>query len=110
MRVRGVPGRDTLGRLRAGIELEDGRTAPAKVTRPREVRWGAAPAGHAWLRIVLHEGRKRQIRRMCEAVGHPVRRLIRVRIGPIELGDLAAGAYCPLTRAEKRSLREAIAD
>jgi len=59
---------------------------------------------------VLHEGRKRQIRRMCEAVGHPVRRLIRVRIGPIELGDLAVGAYRPLSRAEERSLRKVIAD
>lgn len=108
--VRGTPGREAMRRLREGIELEGGRTAPAKVTRPREVSWGRAPSGHTWLRIVLREGRKRQVRRMCEAVGHPVRRLIRVRIGPIELGDLAVGAHRPLSRAEERSLRKVIAD
>jgi 23S rRNA pseudouridine2605 synthase len=107
--VRGTPDREAMRELRQGIDLEDGKTAPAKVTRPREVSWGAAPSGHTWLSIVLHEGRKRQIRRMCEAVGHPVRRLIRVRIGPIELGDLAVGAYRPLTRAEEKSLRKVIA-
>jgi len=108
--VRGVPDRMAVRRLREGVELEDGRTASAKVTRPREVSWGAAPSGHTWLRFVLREGRKRQIRRMCQAVGHPVRRLIRVRIGPIELGDLPVGAHRPLTCAEEKSLRETVSD
>jgi 23S rRNA pseudouridine2605 synthase len=108
--VRGTPGREAMRRLREGIELEGGKTAPAKVTRPREVSLGETPSGHTWLRVVLREGRKRQIRRMCEAVAHPVQRLIRVRIGPIELGDLAVGTYRPLSRAEERSLRRVIAD
>ncbi len=68
--------------LRDGLELEDGRTAPAKV---RQVRSGV-------LEIVLREGRKRQVRRMCEAVGHPVRRLQRVAFGPLRLGHLPEGA------------------
>jgi 23S rRNA pseudouridine2605 synthase len=102
--VRGVPDNQSIRALRRGVALEDGTTAPAEVTRPREVTWGPAPRGQSWLRLVLTEGRKRQIRRMCDAVGHPVRRLIRVRIGPIELGDLAVGAHRPLTRAELRRL------
>ena len=105
--VRGVPNRQTERKLREGIDLEDGKTAPAHVTRTEDVAWGDAPPGRSWLRIELREGRKRQIRRMCEAVGHAVQRLIRVRIGPIELGDLAVGAHRPLTRAEVKRLREA---
>jgi 23S rRNA pseudouridine2605 synthase len=106
--VRGAPDATAVRRLREGVDLEDGRSTPAEVTQPLTVPWGAAPRGWSWLHIVLHEGRKRQIRRMCGTVGHPVRRLIRVRIGPIELGDLAVGARCPLTRAELRDLRNAV--
>jgi pseudouridine synthase len=62
--------------------------------------WGEAPRGMTWLRICLHEGKKRHIRRMCAALGHPVRRLIRVRIGPLELGDLAVGEWRYLTDGE----------
>jgi 23S rRNA pseudouridine2605 synthase len=102
--VRGVPDDQAIRTLCQGVALEDGPTAPAEVTRPRNVAWGPAPRGQSWLRFVLGEGRKRQIRRMCDAVGHPVRRLIRVRIGPIELGDLGVGAHRPLTRAELRRL------
>lgn len=103
--VRGSPGAAALRALREGIELEDGLTAPAQVERVVETPWGHAPRGQAWLRIVIHQGRKRQVRRMCDAVGHRVQRLIRVRVGPIELGDLAPGTYRPLTRAELKSLR-----
>jgi 23S rRNA pseudouridine2605 synthase len=80
--------------LRAGVELEDGRTAPARVRRldPRT------------LEITIHEGRKRQVRRMCEAVGHPVKALVRVRFGPLALGDLPAGRARRLTAAEVRAL------
>jgi 23S rRNA pseudouridine2605 synthase len=98
--VRGAPDEEALERLRGGIVLEDGRTASAKVCRPGSVAWGPAPSGSSYLRLVLHEGRKRQVRRMCLAVGHPVERLIRVRIGPIELGDLPPGAYRHLTETE----------
>lgn len=98
--VRGVPDKRALRALARGIELEDGRTAPAEVQPLVETPWGPAPPGQAWLRVVLHEGRKRQLRRMCMAVGHPVQRLIRVRIGTLQLGDLPAGAYRALTPGE----------
>jgi pseudouridine synthase len=106
--VRGTPGPGALRALRGGIRLEDGVTSPARVRRPEETPWGRAPRGQTWLRIVIHEGRKRQVRRMCGAAGHPVQRLIRVRVGPIELGDLPPGDYRPLTRAELRRLREEV--
>ena len=98
--VAGRPTRRTLERLRRGVRLEDGVTAPAKVEVLRRA------GRNTWLRIVLHEGRKRQIRRMAEAVGHPVRRLIRVRIGPLRLGNLAPGEWRHLTRREVEALRE----
>jgi pseudouridine synthase len=63
------------------------------------------PPGATWLRMVIHEGRKRQIRRMCKVVGHPVQRLIRVRMGSIELGDLPVGGYRSLSAKEIRRLR-----
>ena len=103
--VDGAPKAEALRSLRTGIELEDGKTTPAQVERVSETAWGRAPRGRSWLQIVLHEGRKRQIRRMCAAVDHPVRRLIRVRIGSLELGDLAPGEARPLTEAELRRLR-----
>jgi 23S rRNA pseudouridine2605 synthase len=106
--VRGVPKGGVLCLLEQGVQLEDGRTAPARVERLQATPWGDAPSGQAWLRIVIHEGRKRQVRRMCRAVGLRVQRLIRVRIGPIELGDLPPGAHRPLTRAELRALRATI--
>jgi 23S rRNA pseudouridine2605 synthase len=83
--------------LREGVELEDGRTAPAGV---RQVRPGL-------LELTLREGRKRQVKRMLAAVGHPVQRLERVRFGPLALGDLAEGAARPLTPAEVERLRQA---
>jgi 23S rRNA pseudouridine2605 synthase len=83
--------------LREGVELEDGVTAPARVRQ-------LAPDA---LELTIHEGRKRQVRRMCAAVGHPVRALQRVRFGPLELGDLAAGAHRRLTAAEVERLRQA---
>jgi 23S rRNA pseudouridine2605 synthase len=97
-----------LDALRTGIELEEGRTAPAEIERVRATPWGRAPQGREWLRFVLREGRKRQIRRMCDATGYPVRRLIRTRIGPIELGDLAPGEHRSLTPAELQRLRAAV--
>jgi len=96
--VTGRPTEHALQRLRVGIELEDGPTSPAQVTFLRN------ESGGAWLRIVIHEGRKHQLRRMCEAVGLPVRRLIRVRMGPLMLGELKPGESRPLTRKEKSLL------
>ena len=85
--------------LRDGVELDDGVTAPAKVTQPSP----------GVLRITIHEGRNRQIRRMCEAVGHPVRRLVRVRIGPLTDRRLQPGEWRPLTPDEVRRLAVATA-
>ncbi len=96
--VQGTPGRLALRTLREGVELDDGVTAPAKVSQPQP----------GVLRIVIHEGRNRQIRRMCEAVGHPVRRLVRTRIGPIVDRTLAPGTWRELTRAEVHALEVAI--
>ena len=76
--------------LRAGVMLDDGRTAPAQVRR-------IAPDT---LEITIHEGRKRQIKRMCEHVGHPIRRLERIRFGSLELGGMKPGSYRKLSPAE----------
>jgi 23S rRNA pseudouridine2605 synthase len=92
--VQGHPGPGALRALRRGVDLEDGRTAPAQV--------GVIAPGV--LRIVVHEGRNRQVRRMCEAVGHPVRRLVRTRIGPVSDPSLAPGRWRALTSSEVRAL------
>jgi 23S rRNA pseudouridine2605 synthase len=97
--VEGAPSRGAVRRLREGVELEDGPTAPAKVSR----------VGDHLLRLTIHEGRNRQVRRMCDAVGHPVRRLVRVRVGPISDRRLAPGEWRQLTQAEVRSLERATA-
>ena len=83
--------------LRAGVRLDDGLTPPARVTR-------VAPDT---LELTIHEGRKRQIRRMCDHVGHPVVSLQRVRFGPLRLGDLPVGGVRLLTAAEVSLLRSA---
>ena len=82
--------------LRAGVELDDGRTAPARVRRLR----------HDELEITIHEGRKRQVKRMCASVGHPVRRLERVAFGQLKLGEIAVGAHRLLTEEEVETLTE----
>jgi len=95
--VEGTPARGALRQLRQGVELEDGMTAPAKV----------AQVDDRVLRITIHEGRNRQVRRMCEAVGHPVRRLVRTRIGPLAERNLAPGEWRELTQDEVRALERA---
>ena len=97
--VDGAPGGGAVRRLRDGVELEDGMTAPAKVSQPSP----------GVLRITIHEGRNRQVRRMCEAVGHRVVRLVRVRIGPLRDAELKPGEWRELTQAELRSLVESAA-
>ncbi len=92
--VEGSPTRRALRQLREGVELEDGPTAPARANL-------VAPG---LVRITIHEGRNRQVRRMCEAIGHPVRRLVRVRIGPLSDRKLKAGEWRALTRSEVRAL------
>lgn len=100
--VQGDPDEATLSRLRYGVWLEDGPTAGAQVERARYDDEGV------WLRFVIHEGRKRQIRRMCEAVGHPVVRLVRTGIGPLKMGLLAPGKFRFLRSNELRLLRQAV--
>jgi 23S rRNA pseudouridine2605 synthase len=97
--VDGRPSRGALRRLREGVELDDGVTAPAK----------ASLVGERTLRITIHEGRNRQVRRMCEAVGHPVVRLVRVRIGRLADHRLSPGDWRPLTQREVRDLERAVA-
>ncbi len=97
--VEGTPSRGALRRLREGVELDDGLTAPARV---------ALVPPNA-LRIVIHEGRNRQVRRMCAAVGHPVTRLVRIRIGPLADRSLAPGQWRALTTDEVRALETAAA-
>jgi 23S rRNA pseudouridine2605 synthase len=96
-RVEGRPDERALRALREGVELDDGRTAPARVRRvgPHEIE------------LTIHEGRKRQIKRMLAEVGHPVVALQRVAFGPLRLGELAAGRHRRLTAAEIERLRGA---
>ena len=95
--VEGNPSPAVLRRLREGVDLDDGRTAPAKATL-------VAPGV---IGLVIHEGRNRQVRRMLEAVGHPVRRLVRTRIGPLAERRLKPGEWRVLELEEVRALEAA---
>ena len=95
--VTGRPSRGAIRRLREGVELDDGMTAPAT----------ASTVAPDVVRLVIHEGRNRQVRRMCEAVGHPVVRLVRVRIGPIRDQHLGPGEWRALNPDEIRALERA---
>lgn len=98
--VEGRPSPAAVRRLREGVVLEDGRTAPAR----------AVLVEASVLRITIHEGRNRQVRRMCEAVGHPVARLVRTRIGPLVDRSLPPGSHRTLVAEEMQALRRAVAD
>jgi 23S rRNA pseudouridine2605 synthase len=99
--VEGTPSAAAIRRLREGVELDDGITAPAKarLVQPR--------GGSAAVELVVHEGRNRLVRRMCEAVGHPVRRLVRTRVGPVADARLRPGRWRDLRPNEVRALYEA---
>jgi pseudouridine synthase len=97
--VEGEPDDEALRRLAEGVELDDGLTAPAQARR----------LGPSRLELTLHEGRKHQVKRMCEAVGHPVRRLHRSRYAGLTVDDLAPGEWRELTAAEVGALRAATA-
>lgn len=100
VRVRGVLSEAIRRRLEGGIDLDDGPTAPARVEAIR------ASGSHTWFEITLHEGRNRQVRRMCEAVGLPVSRLKRIRFAFLDLGQLPPGGYRPLSRGEVAALKQ----
>ncbi len=99
VRVNGLPTDKKLAKLETGIPLEDGLTAPATV------RFVDLLKGNALLEISIQEGRNRQIRRMCEYIGHPVLRLKRIKIGDLALGSLKSGEYRPLTAKELKLLK-----
>lgn len=102
VKVHGRPEERVLNRLRDGVRLDDGVTAPAEVRVLEEV------GRKTWLEVTIGEGRNRQIRRMCEAVGLPVDKLQRVRIGPLKLGNLPPGHWRPLADAELAALRRQV--
>ena len=104
--VAGVPSEGDLEALRRGVKLDDGVTAPAQVQLLRATR-GERDSGRAHLRVVIHEGRNRQVRRMLLAVGHRVSTLRRTAFGPLRLGRLESGAWRLLTDAEVAALRRA---
>jgi len=96
--VEGTPSPEALARLRGGVELDDGVTAPA----------GARRLGAGRIELTLHEGRKHQVKRMCEAVGHPVRHLHRSRYAGLDLAGLGAGESRELTTDEVAALRRLV--
>jgi 23S rRNA pseudouridine2605 synthase len=102
VRVAGTPDTEALGRLRKGIPLDGRPTLPADVTL-----LGSRRTQEAVLVLTIREGRNRQVRRMCEAVGHPVRTLRRIRIGPLEDRRLKPGQWRELTEREVGALRSA---
>lgn len=102
--VEASPSPAALTQLRAGVDLEDGRTAPAEV---RVVRRGTRVTR---LELILHEGRKHQVKRMCAAVGHPVRNLHRTRYAGLDLEGIEPGKWRELTRDEVESLRQVAGD
>jgi 23S rRNA pseudouridine2605 synthase len=97
--VEGTPSAGALRHLRDGVDLDDGRTRPARVALVQE-----SGSGTSALTIIVKEGRKRMVRRMCSAVGHPVVRLVRTRIGPLRDQRLEQGTWRSLTSAEVRAL------
>jgi 23S rRNA pseudouridine2605 synthase len=103
--VAGTPSEEAIEALRSGIIIDGRRTAPASVKRGPTVGTRAKPVTQ--LTITLREGRNRQVRRMCSIVGHPVRELTRVRMGPIALGQLELGHWRDLTADEVKRLQQA---
>jgi len=99
VRVRGSLSPEDRHRLEKGVALEDGLTAPARVEHLRQ------SGSHSWFEITIHEGRNRQVRRMCETLGYPVSRLKRVRLGFLDIGDLAPGQFRSLASKEVLQLK-----
>ena len=99
VKVRGIPEAETLERLSTGFPLDGRRTAPAKYMLTRR------GANYSWLEVTLTEGRKNQIRRLLQAVGHPVSRLKRIAVGGVVLGDLPVGRVRHLTESETALLK-----
>ncbi len=102
VKLSACPAEEELAGLRKGIRLEDGMTAPARMRVLEKLK------KNAWVEIELREGRNREVRRMFEALGYFVEKLVRVRVGAVALGDLAPGELRPLSQSEIRSLKSAV--
>lgn len=101
VKIKGMLDEKAIAELEKGVYLDDGKTAPARVKKVRKEE------SNSWVEIVIHEGRKRQVRRMIDRVGHSVIKLKRIKIGALSLGDLPVGKYRYLAPEEIRELREA---
>jgi 23S rRNA pseudouridine2605 synthase len=102
IKVKGVLNEDDIEQLEQGVRLEDGMTGPAQVKKVRKVE------ANSWLEITIREGRKHQVKRMLESVGHPVIKLLRIRMGTLSLGDLESGEFRFLTDREANALRRLV--
>ncbi|MBH0200534.1 MAG: rRNA pseudouridine synthase [Nitrospira sp.] len=102
IKVKGVLTDEEIRELERGVKLEDGMTGPAQVKKISKVQ------ANSWLEITIREGRKHQVKRMLESVGHPVIRLTRVKMGPLSLGRLGSGEFRFLTDREANALRELV--
>jgi len=102
IKVKRVLTDDEIAQLQQGVQLEDGMTSRAVVKKVKKAEQ------NSWLEITIREGRKHQVKRMLEAVGHPVIKLMRIRMGPLSLGDLAPGEFRFLTDREANALRELV--
>lgn len=100
VRIRGALSAAARLRLEQGVELDDGLTAPARVAKVR------SSGSHTWLELTITEGRNRQVRRMCEAVGHTVSRLKRIGLAFLSLDGVPVGKYRQLTAAEVKRLKQ----
>jgi 23S rRNA pseudouridine2605 synthase len=99
VRIEGHPSAETLKTWERGVVLDGARTAPA------QVRVLKSEPTHTWLQVIMREGKKRQIRRVAAILGHPATALVRIRIGPVYLGNLATGKWRELSRKEIEALR-----
>ncbi len=104
VKVEGTIPDSSIEKLRRGVRLEDGMTAPARV---KKTRVGKAAENNQWLEVIIHEGKKRQVRRMLEKVGHSVLKLKRVAVNGLKLGDLKPGGHRSLTLEEVENLLKA---
>jgi 23S rRNA pseudouridine2605 synthase len=102
IKVKGVLTDEEIGQLERGVKLEDGVTSPARVRKVRKAE------ANSWLEITIHEGRTHQVKRMLETVGHLVLKLVRIKMGPLSLGDLAPGEFRYLEDCEANALRELV--
>lgn len=102
IKVKGILTDEEIRQLESGVKLEDGMTGPAQVKKVSKAE------ANSWLEITIREGRKHQVKRMLESVGHPVIRLTRVKMGPLSLGRLGSGEFRFLTDREANALRELV--